>query len=267
MGAPLYFCPGRKVAEFVRPGYDRALRREALAEVGLGAVLADVETLDQLARDDLTGLGPGQTSGCLLCAWQPATEPPTRTSFQPACQDWTEIVPGKLWLGLDKFEPTRPEDLLRHSGRREVDGRPLPAVAGHAVRLGDRRDWTVPVVRRPAFGHGVDGTGLPQVCGWDPEGKFTGQVRPEYAALWEASARLVPVFFDGGDEPLEWLVAQAVEALAINYRVDRALASALGLLDSQNWEAVAGAMVDIPTFRALAARQKKTENATATSSV
>jgi hypothetical protein len=158
----------------------------------------------------------------------------------------------------DRGAPGRDEgggrdDELGPGGTAAVDA-DLPAsiereclLHGHAVTLGDGREWTVSVLRT------LDGeTTLPRGREFGPDGKWReGSVRPEYAdlaarveAFWESWLGLVT---EGGELTVQDADRLAAEVLGVNYKLAPADVERLGLLDESGIRNVLLAAVDWPT--------------------
>lgn len=167
-------------------------------------------------------------------------------------QIWGDAPNGKHMVGYYADRLPGPHDLEREE-----------FVAGHQVLLGDRRRWTVPVARCfPA------GTNLPCALAMGPDG-VERKVRPEYVGLCNCAEKVfayfkaideaLPAAREGGEVLIDEEVAlderyflqMAVDALGVNYRMGHAEANLLGLFDTENIYRVAGALVDLPSIRAV----------------
>lgn len=228
MGAFLYFVPD-------------AVGREKFLTGRATVFGGDAETVPRGVNAGPDG-GPGT-----LIAVNPRAGKSAK-AFIPDEQVWHR-APGRDWFfGWLKADPPSPEGLIRE--------RPLP---GHPVRLGDGKQWTIPVARF-ATGEIV----LPKAMGLDESGTFGLRPLPEFSYL-AAGAETFWQALTGGDELVQiefeefWPVV--VEALRLNYRVGQEEASVLGLVTTTNiWEALR-ALIDWPTvekFLKEQAAQKKT---------
>jgi hypothetical protein len=245
MSAPLYFFPKLTRAELAPDG---KISPAMLAEHGdLARALADVTDLGDAAVCELTGGGPGGSSGCILSALPAEGRPPLRLCYAPDFQTWRQF--GNLWVGVDNEHPITPADLRRKK-----------LFTGYELELAGQT-WTVPVVRDPE-----GGTGLPRDFVYDDGGAVQERIKTGYLALWEKFAKAVWLFFDPeGPWPPRIDLAEGMElclaALALNYRVGRIEQNLLGLVDSETWTTILAAAVDWPTYRDLAEAvegQKKT---------
>jgi len=265
MAPPIYFFPKLTREELAPEG---KLSPAVLSQYGdLARTFAD---LTDLRRDasltELTGHGPGGSSGCLLCALPAEGQPPPRLGYFPDFQTWTPVggtgsasgtggtgsasgTRENLWVGTDNEHPIAPADLRRKK-----------TFPGYEIELAGGQ-WTVPVVRNPE-----GGTGLPRDFVYADGGKVEQRIKAAYIGLWEKFARAVWLLFDPeGPWPLAIDLAEGtdlcLEALALNYRVGRIEQNLLGLIDSETWLTILAASVDYPTFRDAAEaveREKKT---------
>lgn len=248
MSVPLYFLPKVTLAALAPRG---TLSRSLMQSRGLGEVWRDVGGLEDLARCELSGTGPGGSPGLVLAALSASREPPRRIGYYPAEQDWTQIDEG-LWIGVDKHDPPRPEEMRR-----------AKRFPGHKVRLGDWNEWEVPILRYQAVGSPA----LPRDMHWE-NGQFVTRLRAEFDGLWKHAERIGRYFFgaegvEPGDMTLEEGLTICMAGLALNYRVGPNEQRLLHLVTTTNCEEVLGAMIDMPTWMAemqeLETAQKKSE--------
>ena len=143
----------------------------------------------------------------------------------------------------------RPCDLEREMG-----------IAGPEVTLGDGNAWRVPLVRRWDAQRLEHVTMLPQAMRTVMEGGGAGgkrrvviEVTPEYASVDASADRIFAGFTEGVTVPLEEVFAQAVELLAVNYRIGQEEAGLLGLLDEARALEILGMCIDLPAMNAHAA--------------
>lgn len=220
----LYYIPNGVAA--TQAAYERA---------GLAGVLRDTHP----AWRTVCG-GPDGGNGLLVRAtWREDNEAPVYTAD---AQRWIVAPGGRHWVGVATGEEPGPEDLRRKT-----------QIEGHWVRLGDGRDWLVPVARL------VDGTTLlPEAVYWDVNGALVRELRPEYAPLHQHATAIWDSLMDSGrySADADALYAVAADALAANYHVGRAEVGLLGLLDRQAVTRVAWALVDGPTLDAIAESKK-----------
>ena len=155
--------------------------------------------------------------------------------------------PARFWLGRPREDRLTPADLARPKLQLGAD-----------VVLADGHVWHVPIARQ-----------LPQLLGLNDAGEWTGVVVPQYRA-----------FYDAAWAALDWLAPDetgvcrvdaqqgadfAAAALSINYRINRDVASFLGLLTSESIFEVSRAVIEFDAIVAAgAAAQKKTAAASDT---
>lgn len=207
---------------------------ERLRTVGLVGLSADTPLFANIQH------GPtGQPGG--LCWWDDPRRPDTTPTTNVALHDWQAAKPdgefpaGRFWLGREKGRPVRPSDLQR------------PVVhAGHAVRLADGQEWTIPVARQ-----------LPQLLGLNDAGDFARRPRPEYAEFWRDAERALSEWCFGEGIPYAAGWEFCCKALGLNYRVDRAICDWLGLFDSPSMVETVYATVE---WHSLVATLKKKES-------
>lgn len=187
------------------------------------------------------GPGPDGAGGHLLAfgAGNPSPVGHTLT--------WTPVGATGYYTGVDPADPPTPSDLARPLQRD-----------GHVVRLGDGRDWLVPVARA------VDGTTpLPRAVTWDGHDWGLGDVETAYRALFAAACRLWNGLREraatAGEETVTVTVRDEIDlaaaALAVNYRVGPTELAVLGLLTTETAGRVCLACIDWPGVQALAKKQ------------
>lgn len=173
---------------------------------------------------------PGPDGGAgVACAW--ATRPILSGEFE-----WQK-QPAGYWLGKAAGETPRPAWFAR--ARQQL---------GADVVLADGHAWQIPIARQ-----------LPEILRLDAGGQWRGAVAPAYKA-----------FYDLAWKALDWFVADAsgtmwvsyqdgadfiAQALAVNYRITRELASWLGLIRSDLFWPVARVVTEFDEL--LAGAQKK----------
>lgn len=166
-------------------------------------------------------------------------------------QEWRrDPVHPQVWYGWGKDAPPGPDCLARPQ-----------QIGGHLVTLGDGREWLAPVAR---LASGVPN--LPRRARIGPEGAWVlGDVIDRYAALWGRTERIFDAYMSQvrtGSSGLSIAEAMpvAIEALALNYRLNAGLCDVLGLFDSSNWLSVVEALIDVPTFVRLMREMQEAES-------
>lgn len=238
MAPPIYFFPKVTRAQLVRQG---KLNREILVERGLARTFADVEA-EKCAYSELTGLGPGNFSGSLLCALPVDGECPIRLHYAPTLQDWHEF--DAYFVGIDKEHPPTPECLKR---KDQFNGYPIEL--GHA-----KAKWVLPIIRDPD-----GGTRLPRDWTLEADGSVSETIRADYIALWEEFGEVVDLFFSPDDPGPAGVVSMdrdramqlCLKVLGLNYRIGRAEQNLLGLVNAETWVTILAASVDVYTFWAI----------------
>lgn len=256
MSVPLYFLPKVTLAQLNPEG---RLNRSLLASRGLADQFADVHRVpDDAAMFELTGLGPGGSSGCILAALPPDKQPPLRLGFYPDFQQWTrfEGPGGATWVGLDTEHPPTAEELARP---KQFDG--------YEIELAGQQ-WKIPIIRDP-----LGGTRLPRDWIVGAGGEVDERIQASYLDLWNEFVSVVDLFFNPADDSpagvfrLDRAVAmrRCLQAIGLNYRVGRFEQNLLGLVNADNWSSVLAATVDLWTFWDLhrGAQEKKTAQAKA----
>ena len=148
----------------------------------------------------------------------------------------------QVWLGVALNEKPSPGDLLRAEIR-----------TGHQVKLGDGQFWEIPVARLA-----LGGSGLPRRRVLREDGTAAWEVESAYTDL-SAAAERVWQHMQGQSVNLKDVDVDDLcgAALAVNYRLGRPEALALGLLTDSAITALLEALVDMPTVRAILEAQKK----------
>jgi len=210
--------------------------------------------------------GPADITGIAIAPTPAHSEGrAARIGFSPDHQAWSEADGGKYWLGFWSAADRRPRpaDLER---REQVDG--------HLVALADGADWLVPLARSKWLdGSEIQPTGIPKTLRIGKDGEWLEEIVPRFAAFCENVDRLWTVFqidnhlieLTEDDVPPAVSGSEksdlAVEALSINYALNKWAVSALGLLTNQNREAILGALYDQPNIermiRAILDERKK----------
>lgn len=189
-----------------------------------------------------------------------------RLGYYPDRQQWRKtpaphhspLTAHWPWVGWYLDEPLPgPEDLSRNE-----------QLGGHVVKLGDGREWIVPVAR--GFTETDDGIGwylaLPATLELAESGEWTsGPVEERYQPLWAIAEAYWEHFSSavrvaagkataqsGGEIAFDFqgLPDAAVVALQANYRIGRTEAALLGLFDDKQRKATAvmQALIDWPSW-------------------
>ena len=241
MSAPMYFLPGMQREQLCPSG--GKLVQSFIRDRGLAEVFRDVTSGDQVALSNLPA-GPGGKPGCLVVALPADSSRRFCCAYAEDDQRWEQASDG-LWIGIEKKEPPRPEDLQRQKVH-----------AGYEIDLADGGSWLVPVIRRPqgvAERAGIRATELPRNLRWDAEGVLQETLKPSYRVYWDAAGEVAEHFFDGDginsapvDMTEDWAMRQALLFLSLNYRVWMPEQNMLGFLDSENFATVLGIAIDMP---------------------
>lgn len=199
-------------------------------EAGLGELLDDVSP-------SFADLQPGPDGGQGLAAtWAPGP-------IIPSALEWTRA--GEVHFGKSAGQKARPEEFARRQQHYGAD-----------VLLADGELWHIPIARQ-----------LPQLLGLDDSGRWVGRVDPRYQKFWEAAWTALDWFApdESGSCSVDFQAGAEFicQALAINYRLNRRVASWLGLVRSDLFWPVARAVTD---FDQLLSAQKKTAAAGPSSS-
>ena len=235
-----YFLPNMTADRLVADRADKQLDREVLAQRGLDAVLADVETAEtQVVVSGVARAGPGEYAGVLLYPLPNSGEVPNLVQYRPDRQAWTPIGDGsRCWIGLDPASLPEPEDLAR----RET-------VAGYLVNDAHGRQWSVPIARSPREG----GVSLPCDYRFDGAGRAVRQLKAEFDDLWQIAGKVWDFYNNTDDPPAEvndlWLAERAVRILSLNYRLgpaelDRLCSHGRGVLDTGTLTRIFMALID-----------------------
>lgn len=203
------------------------------------------------------GNGPSGGSGMLL--WNRGTA--DVYGYYPDKQTWKRVPGSVAWLGWYTDAVPEPE----HLGRKG-------ALGGHAVELGDGNAWTCPAARH--WEAGEAGTLVPAIAAphsyvANDEGVWTiGEVVPRYAALWAVAQRYFDLMQGANDDGMDGFDFAgsndaAIECIGTNYRIGKAEASALNLLNGGCVHQILEAAIDLPNFKAL---KKTTDTAGSNSS-
>lgn len=229
MASFLYYIPG---APILMGGANAA---EWIAKAGLTETLGEPE---HLASQSLKQ-GPDGGPGCLFVVKR--DDAPLALRYAPGEQTWAEY--GGFWLGYATGDKPGPDDLIREESCR-----------GYWVKLGDKRNWLVPVARL-FFG----GTTLPCSIGWDANGSEVRRVLPEYEELRRQANAVYDAALEdmkaGQETPVD--SGFALQVLGVNYHVGKAEATALSLFTDHSMKCLRNAAIDFPTFMRVVDELKK----------
>lgn len=217
----LYYLPGLQT-----PPTEALIKSEGLApSVGDGC------------RSRGTDSGPDSTAGQVVA---PAGE--AGIGYWPDRQTWMKC--GSYWIGWENGKQPGPEDLKREE-----------LIEGEMVKMGDGREWLIPMIRST-----IRGTCLPQGLVLNEEGEWSPRPMKVYQELSADAERLWEWFELAivGDESLpteadkdkivqastEELADIVCHAMSVNYKVARSEVSALGLLNDFTIVAACRAIVD-----------------------
>lgn len=169
--------------------------------------------------------------------------------YWPDRQTWTEVKDTAdktlYWIGREKASPPTPLDVQREK-----------IIYGHPVKLADGKEWIIPVV-------GPYNTRLPRTFAPAPGKRLTMVVREQYQAIFTESEKWHTIARTQGAE-YDWHEAfsYAFGLLGVNYRVGFWEVLTLGLIDTDNFWAVAAASFGAPDLaKVLRADQKKMQPA------
>lgn len=127
-------------------------------------------------------------------------------------------------------------------------------VDGHAVVLGDKNSWTIPVIR---FSDGS--TSLPCVLRRQASGSHRYEVRSEFRKVFQMCDDLVDGVLQGKAPAFtpDQVAEFSAVVLGINYRISEVEISMLELIDTANIKQVANAVLDVPKMLVLFEEFKK----------
>jgi len=232
-------------------GHDR------LAELGLADRFADTPRISSLPA---RGAGPEGRVGIAFHAaprlpeglsWQGEVEcgksevgrgmSEARTSAIP--HPTSDIPAPRYWVGWRPEEPPGPAELARAISLR-----------GAFVRLGDGRQWLIPLVAGHEGRPDAERCGLPRRPTWEGGG-LAWRVRSELAPLVEQAADVLERLTNWPARAAEcWDYGAAL--LAAGYRLGATEVLALGLLDEDSLAAVLAVALDMYTRVAATAGEK-----------
>lgn len=168
---------------------------------------------------------------------------PNPPQYSPDRQRWIEGP--TFWAGIEDVDlPPRPEDLQRVIGR-----------AGCEVQAADGSIWRAPMILRfdeTTLRHVPNvPTYFAPVCR-DGKFDFDQTVDPKYRGVYDLAGRLFQDFAAETAVSLDRLFRDAVQLLAVNYRIGMEEAGLLGLLDVETADAILRVSFDCPTFQKIA---------------
>jgi len=219
----LYYLPGAPGAN-TRILEDRGILGRFLAYGG------------RVLEHGITGIkeGPDGGSGCIVAT---GSNPPGDL----VQQDWHRGE--KVWVGFEDLAARPgPEDLVR-----EV------TLFGYDLVLADGQTWNIPLLWRWDEDHLEHVPHLPRTLSTEGGGRPAALIRSEFRPLDALAKRTWQAFAREERIPVDRLFADAVEALAANYRIGLPEASLLGLLDEVLARKILGLAIDLPRIEAQAA--------------
>ncbi len=231
---PIYFLPNLRAAEAESPPQRQAiLKARGLADVFAGLKFEEQPCYE--LRGNLKACG--DMGGCVLCYQTHAGGVPKQWGNSGVNDlDWTPIGDGSLlWIGVDRADPPRPEELARPRLNR-----------GYDIELGDGQTWKIPVIRRPDAS-----SYLPCAFVREPGGKRIEKLRAEYQADFDAFRSAAEWFYSGMDPAVvdrDLTIDLAIRAIAINYRYSANEQDVIQLVGKENLNLIVAAAVDYPSY-------------------
>lgn len=195
--------------------------------------------------------GPGGQAGIVI-AQQDSYED-GQLGYHADAQAWRQIPGSIVWVGYYKNQPPGPDDLAR---KQQLTGR--------WIECDDGRLWLAPIAR--TYSDRMEGdelkiyfsAKLPQRLDLAADGRWlAGDVTPRYAALWElneAWVRISDKLPSEEDQRRFTYHGQndaAVLCLQANYRLGRAEAALIGLLNDAVTLQILDCLIDLETLTAL----------------
>lgn len=197
---------------------------------------AMVEGATWSRSDANLGETPDGSNGQLLALAQGPEGNQARSGFDNDAQQWLKVKSrehdGSKWFGWWKDAPPAPPDLAR--------GEPGD---GWPVKLGDGREWIIPVVQ-PGL------TTLSLSFRRGDDSKWGGVPLARYEALIEETAKWVQIITHDGDVIFHEVVEYCTRVLLLNYRVhvDLLNHNGLELLDTRSASEIIDAAVGLRTI-------------------
>ena len=225
MAGLLYYLPGKQGASL-----------DLLKKLGLDRACANGYIQVHVSP------GPDKKQGCVIAAKPGNAEGKiAKRGYYPEKQEWALTAKGLYWIGHEIKNPPAPIDLQK----REI-------VRGYDLKLNDKNTWTIPVAR--IFD---GGTTLPESMILGPEGQLVKEVLPQYAQFGTIADHLWDILNcehgdkEGDPDPMSDVQAYdyAVEALCINYNINRWGVSYLRLLNTDLIYPILHSIVDFPLLR------------------
>ena len=225
-----------------------------VAEVGLGYAFVSGRSPAPIRN------GPDGANGVVLVT-DGAALGDKMLGYYPDDQTWQKIPGSVAWVGCYDDARPKPEDLLQPD-----------TLGGHLVRLGDGKEWTVPVARGMSEEDGELrwSCALPTGVALDDDGNWLrGAPLAKYDRLWELACKWWDVWNAaavGGEDgkaaefAFDGLHDSAVLALQTNYRIGKAEAALLRLFDGSKAVEVLKAVIDWPTIVIWMAEQNAKKN-------
>ncbi len=192
--------------------------------------------LDVEQRSTRESAGP-KGKGLLISV---VDDPATMIEFNAEKQKWIPATASGCkegaWVGMEIENPPGPEDLARPE-----------MVEGFHVQLANEQEWIVPVAKQ-----------FPKSITFAPDGAMIETPMERYKELCQQSDRIWVALrtqlglLDDSEEPVTISLAEsadlAMRILAVNYRIGKAEATLLGLLDTDCIAEILRWFADWPTF-------------------
>jgi hypothetical protein len=150
----------------------------------------------------------------------------------------------RFWTCIEDLAPG-PADLVRELG-----------ISGYEVTLLDGNAWRVPLVMRWETERLAHVPNLPKSMApvlRDGRYVYESKVRAEFAAVLALAERTFAAFVQELSLPAGSVFADAVELLAVNYRIGVEEAGLIGILDGEASKRVLELAIDLPRLQAQAA--------------
>lgn len=164
--------------------------------------------------------------------------------YEPATQTWRKIGGTSTWVGWTTAAPPTPESLLRGDAARFGEW---------TIKLVDGNTWILPCQADIPVDYTLDDTGAPTSC---PKREHLPTWQRMSWAFEQVRAKFEP---DGPEPDAAQMILYAGEMLAVNYRLNPALAVLLGLLDPITVWQVCRVSTDIDAVDRLRDEVKKKE--------